>query len=62
MDEIAAKKAVEKEKLIVEIVKNYPEKDWLNEIQKQIPDISINMAIAYIEIANGGDVIALDEE
>jgi len=50
------------EKAITQVVEEYPDDDWVREIQKRVPDADIGAIQEYIMIHLGGDVIELDED
>jgi len=48
------------EKIIPQVVKNYPDDDWVKEIKKRAPDADIGQIQEYIMIYFGGDIVAID--
>jgi len=48
-------------KVIPQIVKNYPDDDWVQEIKKRVPDADTGMIQEYIMIYFGGDVVAVND-
>ena len=48
--------------IVVEVMKNYPEEKWIQEIKKRREGASIDLILSYLTAYTGGDVIALDEE
>lgn len=48
--------------IIDEIIDKYPSPQWYDRILEAIPGIDKGYLISVVEIANGGDVIEVDED
>lgn len=46
---------------IGEIVKQFPEDEWLKRCHQALPDVDDGVILSTIEILNGGDVFVLNE-
>ena len=47
--------------IIDEIVKKYPEKEWMTRCHEALPDWDDESLLAYIEICCGGDCVAIED-
>ena len=45
---------------VAKIIKQFPEDEWISEIEKQYPDESIDFVLSVIEIILGGDSVLVD--
>ncbi len=48
--------------IISDIMKKYPEKEWMKRIKKALPNESELSIMMGIEILNGGDVRVVEED
>ena len=49
------------DEIIEEIIKTYPETEWLTRCQSALPDLDEAYLMSSIEIFNGGDLIEIPE-